>query len=70
MLCLMSQRALIQIPVTTGQRVGQSMVCRQPRVAAMLGLRMVGLITRVRLGSWFRPSSFRAGSSPFRQIRP
>jgi len=70
MLCVLSGARVIQIPVNYKERVGQSMVTGNQWVAAMLGVRMVGLITRVRLGSWFRPSSFRASSSPFRQIRP
>ena len=59
MLCLLSGARVIQIPVNYKERIGQSMVCGNRWVAAALGLRMVGLITKTRLASWLRPSSFR-----------
>ncbi len=59
MLCILSGARVIQIPVNYKERVGQSMVCGNRWVAALLGLRMAVLITTMRLASWLRPSSFR-----------
>ena len=64
-LCITSGARVIQIPVNYRERVGQSMVCGNRWIAAVLGLRMVSLVTRLRLASWLRPSSFRgAGRLP------
>jgi glycosyltransferase involved in cell wall biosynthesis len=60
MLCVLSGARVIQIPVNYKERVGESMVCGNAWVAAMLGLRMVALVTQVRLASVVRPSLFRA----------
>ena len=59
MLCLLSGARVIQIPVNYRERVGESMVCGNRWVAAVLGLRMAVLITQMRLASWLRPSSYR-----------
>lgn len=59
MLCLMSEARVIQIPVNYKERVGESMVCGNRWVAAMLGARMVVLITQFRLTTWLRSSSYR-----------
>ncbi len=60
MLCLLSDARLIQIPVNYKERVGDSMVCGNRWIAAMLGARMVVLITQFRLATWLRSSSYRA----------
>lgn len=59
MLSILSGARVIQIPVNYRERVGQSMVCGNRWIAALLGFRMGVLITRMRLASWLRPSSFR-----------
>jgi glycosyltransferase involved in cell wall biosynthesis len=64
MLCLLSGARVVQIPVNYRQRVGQSMVCGSRTVAFTLGLQMIGLITRMRLRSWFAGSPVRRGPSP------
>ncbi len=51
-LCILSGARLVQIPVNYRQRIGQSMVCGNRWVAALLGVRMTWLITRMRLESW------------------
>jgi len=62
MLCILSGARVIQIPVNYKERVGESMVCGNRWVAALLGARMFALVTQVRLASWVRPSAFRAAS--------
>jgi glycosyltransferase involved in cell wall biosynthesis len=54
MLCISSGARVIQIPVNYKERIGQSMVCGNHWVAAGLGLRMVVLITGMRVASWLR----------------
>ena len=59
MLCLLTDARLIQIPVNYKERIGESMVCGNRWVAAMLGARMVVLITQFRLSTWLKASSYR-----------
>lgn len=59
MLCIMSGARVLQIPVNYRQRIGDSMVCGNRWVAAWLGFRMVLLVTRMRLASWFWRSPLR-----------
>lgn len=60
MLCFLSGARVLQIPVNYKQRVGKSMVCGNRWIAAWLGVRMIGLVTEVRLASWLRPARYRA----------
>ena len=64
MLCILSGARVVQIPVNYRQRIGQSMVCGNRMVAFVLGWQMIGLITRMRLRSWFFGSPIRGASSP------
>ena len=64
MLCILSGARVVQIPVNYRQRIGQSMVCGNRMVAFVLGWQMIGLITRMRLRSWFSGSPIRGASSP------
>lgn len=59
MLCMLNGVRLIQIPLNYKERVGESKVCGNRWVAAVLGARMTILITQVRLASWLRPSAYR-----------
>jgi glycosyltransferase involved in cell wall biosynthesis len=68
-LCILSGARVVQIPVNYRQRIGQSMVCGNRMVAFGLGCQMIGLITRMRLKSWFAGSPVRRGPSP-RAIAP
>jgi len=63
-LCILSGARVVQIPVNYRQRIGQSMVCGNRMVAFTLGCQMIGLITRMRLKSWFTGSPVRRGPSP------
>jgi hypothetical protein len=64
MLCILSDARVLQIPVNYRQRIGQSMVCGSRTVAFLLGLQMIGLITRMRIKTWFFGSPVRRESSP------
>jgi glycosyltransferase involved in cell wall biosynthesis len=55
---ILKQKRVIQVPVNYTKRVGTSSVTGNTRVAAQLGLQMIGLILRYRLASWRHPSSF------------
>jgi glycosyltransferase involved in cell wall biosynthesis len=68
MLCILSGARVIQIPVNYKERVGQSMVTGSQWIAALLGLQMVALITRVRLASWLRPAAY-SPATPLPQKR-
>ena len=69
MLCVLSGARVIQIPVNYRERIGQSMVTGNQWVAAWLGLRMMVLITRLRLASWLRPGAFRTAERPSTHMR-
>jgi glycosyltransferase involved in cell wall biosynthesis len=49
---------VIQVPVNYLPRVGESSVTGDPRKAAELGLRMIGLVLSYRVRSWRRAATF------------
>src|SRR5438067_6824435 len=53
LLSLIHGLRVIQIPVNYLPRVGTSSVTGDMRKAVVLGLRMIGLVWRYRLASWF-----------------
>lgn len=58
-LSVIKSRRVVQIPVNYTKRVGKSSVTGNPFVAAVLGIQMIGLITKYRLASWFLPNRYR-----------
>ena len=58
-LSLLQKHKVVQIPVNYTKRVGTSAVTGDPVKAFVLGLRMILLILRYRLQSWFFPQRFR-----------
>jgi glycosyltransferase involved in cell wall biosynthesis len=68
-LCIVSGARVIQVPVNYRERVGQSTVCGNRWVAAGLGMRMVVLITEMRMSSWLSRDPFR-GIAGARETNP
>jgi glycosyltransferase involved in cell wall biosynthesis len=60
LISIIQSKRIIQIPVNYAKRIGHSSVTGNKRVAFMLGLKMIGLIARYRMRSWFRSGAFRA----------
>ncbi len=53
LLCIWSGARVIEIPLNYKERIGRSMVTGSHWQAFVVGLKMIGLITRFRLQTWF-----------------
>ena len=62
-LSILQKHRVVQIPVNCTKRVGTSSVTGNPVKAFFLGLQMIGLILRYRIGSWVFPGRYRVSEA-------
>jgi glycosyltransferase involved in cell wall biosynthesis len=60
LLVVLNKIKFIEVPIHYGERVGESMGTRNKVNAFKLGLRMIGLVFKYRLASWFKPKKYKA----------